>query len=131
MNQADVLNLLYEATAQGLKLQVLGNKIRITGPETAAPWARRLIQEKSEIIDVLGEKGEGTVRTVRRAPNMDLDQYLALLQKEAILTSHVPPPSPPFRNPPERGIAWAAWWEAIEQWRRHRPVCGQDGGERQ
>lgn len=47
-----------------------------------------------------------------------LELYLADLEDLGNLIGPYLPPTPPLGlEPPDRGIAWAAWWEASDQQR--------------
>jgi hypothetical protein len=117
----DGLALLVEARAAGLRVDVEGDRLRIRGPRTAAPVAEHLVQNKEAVMVALSEvTRDAQVQADARTPP-SLDAYLALLATPDAVAGPELPPQPPWPpnefSPPERGVAWAAWWDAVERQR--------------
>ena len=104
----DGLTLLVEAEVAGLVVSVDGESLHVRGPRSKEQLALNLIEHKTDVVNAIRMREDSVVDDV------DLEGYLSLLKSPAVLSSEDLPPIPPFRERPERPIAWAAWWACKE-----------------
>jgi hypothetical protein len=113
----DVLGLLEEAEAAGLRIAVEDEHLHVHGPRAAEAVVRKLAEHKPQVMAVLRREKEAAAQGAR---GRVLEQYLSLLEAWRPKNRQDLPPAPTFDEPRERSAAWAAWWDAIE--RRNREM---------
>ena len=74
----DGLALIHRARDAGLRLEVAGNNLKITGPKQAEPLVRLLAQHKTQVLEALTNSRLRELRELRKIPlesqNEDLSQ---------------------------------------------------------
>jgi hypothetical protein len=80
----DGLTLLHRAEVAGLRLEVTGNALNITGPKKAEPLVRLLAKYKTQVLEVLANGGLRKLRETRKtAPESPLEDLPQSVEEEA------------------------------------------------
>jgi hypothetical protein len=98
----DLLALIHRARDVGLRLEIAGNALKITGPKEAEPLVRLLAEHKTQVLEALTNSGLRKLRELRelvpqsveeegrrdrfeeRAPILEFDAGLPRAEAEAI-----------------------------------------------
>jgi hypothetical protein len=68
----DVLALIHRARDVGLRLEIAGNALKITGPKEAEPLVRLLAEHKTQVLEALTNSGLRKLRELREiAPEIE------------------------------------------------------------
>ena len=61
-----MLALIHRARDAGLRLEVAGNTLKITGPKEAEPFVRLLAKHKAQVLEALTNSGLRELRELRK-----------------------------------------------------------------
>ena len=62
----DGVTLVHRARNAGLRLEVAGNALNITGPKEAEPFVRLLAKHKAQVLEALANSGLRELRELRK-----------------------------------------------------------------
>ena len=62
----DGVTLIHRARDAGLRLEVAGNALKITGPKEAEPFVRLLAKQKAQVLEALTNNGLRELRELRK-----------------------------------------------------------------
>src|SRR6476661_2283441 len=68
----DSVTLIHRARDAGLRLEVAGNALQITGPKEAEPFVRLLAKHKAQVLEALTNSGLRELRELRKIASESL-----------------------------------------------------------
>lgn len=121
----DILTLIEQGKAAGLKISVEDDKLNIRGPRTAGEIAKQLIERKAETMVALANPGQKFFMPSHLSPvGDDPDDWREYHEERAAIREY-------GANYTREDAEWMAWSDTIEAWCERNPIVhapGQCGG---